>query len=72
MPDQVPFSDTDLMTNTESRCPCVLLLDISGSMKGEPIANLNAGLVQFKDELMADPLSAKRVEVASRVGSRRS
>jgi uncharacterized protein YegL len=64
MPDQVPFSDAELMTNTESRCPCVLLLDISGSMQGSPIAELNAGLVQFKDELMADPLSVKRVEVA--------
>lgn len=64
MADQVPFSDTDLMTNTESRCPCVLVLDISGSMQGQPIAELNEGLIQFKDELMSDSLSVKRVEIA--------
>jgi uncharacterized protein YegL len=33
-------------------------------MKGEPIAQLNEGLVVFKDELTADPLAQKRVEVA--------
>ena len=33
-------------------------------MQGEPIAQLNAGLIDFKDELMADTLAAKRVEVA--------
>ena len=64
MPDQVPFSDIELMTNTEPRCPCVLLLDISSSMKGQPITELNSGLIQFKDELSADALAVKRVEVA--------
>jgi uncharacterized protein YegL len=33
-------------------------------MGGAPIAELNAGLVQFKDELIADTLAAKRIEVA--------
>jgi uncharacterized protein YegL len=33
-------------------------------MAGEPLAELNAGLIQFKDELVADALAAKRVEVA--------
>lgn len=33
-------------------------------MAGQPIAELNAGLIQFKDELVADSLAAKRVEVA--------
>jgi uncharacterized protein YegL len=64
MPEQVPFSNVDLMTNTEPRCPCVLLLDTSGSMKGQPIADLNAGLIQFKDELSADALATKRVELS--------
>src|SRR5437667_5531819 len=40
------------------------LLDTSGSMAGAPIAELNAGLVTFKDELAADALAMKRVEVA--------
>lgn len=32
-------------------------------MQGAPIAELNAGLVAFKDELMADAMAAKRVEI---------
>jgi uncharacterized protein YegL len=41
-----------------------LLLDTSGSMSGAPIQQLNEGLQVFRDELFADPLAAKRVEVA--------
>ena len=63
-PDQVPFGGAEFAENPEPRCPCILLLDTSGSMKGEPIAQLNAGLVVFKDELAADSLAQKRVEVA--------
>jgi uncharacterized protein YegL len=33
-------------------------------MQGDPINQLNAGLVVYKDELAADSLAAKRVEVA--------
>ena len=50
--------------NPEPRCPCVLLLDTSGSMRGDPIAALNQGLVHFKEELAKDPLAARRVELA--------
>lgn len=50
--------------NPEPRCPCVLLLDTSGSMDGEPIAALNEGLRAFKDDLIKDPLASRRVEVA--------
>jgi len=32
MATQQPFADIALATNTEPRCPCVLLLDVSGSM----------------------------------------
>jgi uncharacterized protein YegL len=61
--DQVPFADAEFALNAEPRCPCLLLLDTSGSMAGQPISELNNGLVTFKDELMADPMAAKRVEV---------
>ena len=61
--DQVPFADAEFALNAEPRCPCLLLLDTSGSMAGQPITELNNGLVTFKDELMADPMAAKRVEV---------
>jgi uncharacterized protein YegL len=62
--DQIPFSDAEFADNPEPRCPCVLLLDTSGSMQGEPVAQLNAGLVTFKNALAADALAAKRVELA--------
>lgn len=62
--EQVPFGATEFAENPEPRCPCILLLDTSGSMKGQPIAELNRGLTAFKDELASDSLAAKRVEVA--------
>jgi uncharacterized protein YegL len=64
MSEQIIFGTDDFPSNPEPRCPCVLLLDVSGSMSGQPIAELNAGLVTFKDELAADALAMKRVEVA--------
>ncbi|MBK1841662.1 VWA domain-containing protein [Azospirillum sp. YIM B02556] len=65
---QVPFqasgfASAEFAENPEPRCPCVLLLDTSGSMSGAPITELNAGLVTFKDELTSDEMAAKRVEV---------
>lgn len=56
--DAVEFLDQ------QPRCACVLLLDTSGSMSGEPITALNAGLQIFRDELVKDDLAKKRVEVA--------
>jgi len=62
--DQIPFDHPELVVNPEPRCACLLLLDTSGSMQGQPMTELNAGLVTFKDELMADPMAMQRVEVA--------
>jgi uncharacterized protein YegL len=62
--DQVPFANAEFALNAEPRCGCLLLLDTSGSMAGQPIHELNQGLVTLKDELMADAMAAKRVEVA--------
>ena len=50
--------------NPEPRCPCVLLLDTSGSMQGAPIEALNEGLRTFKEDLIKHPLASRRVEVA--------
>ncbi|CAN7238684.1 VWA domain-containing protein [Pararhizobium sp. LjRoot255] len=61
--EQQPFDGAEFIDNPEPRCPCLLLLDTSGSMRGKPIRELNQGLVQFRDELFADSLAAKRVEV---------
>jgi uncharacterized protein YegL len=88
LPDQIPFPDPEFVDNPEPRCPCVLLLDTSGSMNDvkqvsqtlspvqkilsesrtprsvRPIDELNAGLLAFRDELMADELAVKRVEIS--------
>jgi uncharacterized protein YegL len=56
----VKFDDS----NPEPRCPCVLLLDVSGSMNGDPIRELNMGLSTFQQALQRDDLAAMRVEVA--------
>ncbi|WP_425218991.1 vWA domain-containing protein [Ralstonia solanacearum] len=61
---QVPFGTDSFADNPEPRCPCLLLLDTSGSMAGAAITELNAGVVAFKDELAADSLAMKRVEIA--------
>jgi uncharacterized protein YegL len=58
------FANVEFAENPEPRCPCLLLLDTSASMTGDPIAQLNLGLQAFKDELASDSLAAKRVEVA--------
>jgi uncharacterized protein YegL len=60
---QIPFGGAEFAENPEPRCPCILLLDTSGSMQGDPIRELNLGLTLFKDELVSDKLAAKRVEV---------
>ena len=57
--DAVEFAE-----NPEPRCPCVLLLDTSGSMRGKPLAALVEGLEAFRFDLAVDPLAARRVEVA--------
>lgn len=62
--DASPFAGAEFVGNPEPRCPCVLLLDVSASMGGTPIDELNLGLMTFKDELVADALAAKRIEVA--------
>lgn len=57
--DAVEFAE-----NPEPRCPCVLLLDTSGSMQGDPLEAMLAGLEAFRFDLAVDPLAARRVEVA--------
>lgn len=61
--EQQPFNPGPFLENPSQRCPCLLLLDVSGSMRGQPINELNEGVTVFKDELGADPLASKRVQV---------
>jgi uncharacterized protein YegL len=64
MSEQISFETNDFASNPEPRCPCILLLDVSGSMNGRPLDELNSGLATFRDELSTDDLAVKRVEVA--------
>jgi uncharacterized protein YegL len=61
--EQMPFGGLEFAENPEPRCPCLLLLDTSGSMKGAKIAQLNEGLSRFARQLRGDSMAAKRVEV---------
>jgi uncharacterized protein YegL len=62
--EQIPFGSDNFADNPDPRCPCVLVLDTSGSMYGEPVRALNEGVRVFKQELLQDALAVKRVEVA--------
>lgn len=55
----VEFAD-----NPDPRCPCVLLLDTSTSMRGARIAGLNDGLLALERDLQGDALARRRVELA--------
>lgn len=54
----------EFAANPEPRCACVLLLDVSGSMSGKPIAALHEGLRAFAADIATDALARQRVEVA--------
>lgn len=62
--EQQPFGDAEFLENPQARCPCILLLDVSASMSGAPINQLNEGLRYLQEEIQSDSLAAKRVEFA--------
>lgn len=64
MSEEPTLEEIEFAENPEPRCPCVLLLDTSGSMSGAPIEALSQGLQTFKDALAEDGLAARRVEIA--------
>ena len=64
MINQLPFVGVEFVDNPEPRCPCVLLLDTSGSMRGQAIAALNQGVELLAEELNADSLARERIELA--------
>ena len=49
--------------NYEQKCLCVLVLDVSGSMRGTPIAELNKGLQDFYKDIKDDETSSHRLEL---------
>jgi uncharacterized protein YegL len=68
MNEQTPytgnFSSIQIPNNPEPRCPCALVLDVSGSMSGDAIAQLSDGVHSLLGELSSDPLASRRVELS--------
>ncbi|HKX33104.1 MAG TPA: VWA domain-containing protein [Blastocatellia bacterium] len=53
-PDQIPFPDPEFVDNPEPRCPCVLLLDTSGSMnEARPVSQHLSPVEKLLQELPA-------------------
>ena len=57
--DQAEFAD-----NPEARCSIVLMLDVSGSMRGAKIDTVNQALVKFGEIIREDRVTALRADVA--------
>jgi uncharacterized protein YegL len=55
--------DVQLQDNTSERTPCIIIVDGSASMSGDPILQLNQGLVQLEKELKADATASIRVQL---------
>lgn len=55
---------SEVAENYEQKCLCVLVLDVSGSMSGSPIQELNKGLQDFYEEISNDMTTSQRLEVA--------
>lgn len=56
-------SSNDLIENPSPRCPCMVVLDTSGSMSGEPIQQLREGFNRFLQSLLEDEVALYSVEV---------
>ena len=56
--------DNDLTDNPTARVPICLCLDTSGSMTGEPINELNAGVSMFYNAIREDEMALYSAEIA--------
>ena len=52
---------SEVAENYEQKCLCVLVLDVSGSMHGKRIDELNKGLQDFYNEISADETTSQRL-----------
>ncbi|WP_240098330.1 vWA domain-containing protein [Thermomonas flagellata] len=57
-------TSNDLIDNPSPRCPVALVLDTSGSMRGEPIGQLHAGAQLFIEDVKRDDLARWSVDLA--------
>lgn len=54
----------DLVNNPTARVPVCLCLDVSGSMDGAPIQNLNEGVRMFYDAIKDDEIAVYAAEIS--------
>lgn len=64
MINQTTFETPRVAAPGEPHLACVLLLDTSGSMSGDPINSLNRAINDFKQKTSMDDLAQKRVDIA--------
>lgn len=55
---------TESPENYQQKCCCALVLDVSSSMEGAPIIELNEGLQDFYRDIQTDSTTADRLEIA--------
>lgn len=58
------LEDIDFSGNPNQRTPCILVLDNSGSMDGEPIDELNNGIEELNRTLRLDPHALTHVQLS--------
>ena len=64
MINQSSFETPRVAAPGEPHLACILLLDTSGSMSGDPINSLNRAINDFKQKTSMDELAQKRVDIA--------
>lgn len=59
----IKIGKDDLIDNPSPRCACMLVLDVSHSMNGEPIDELNRGVKQFINSVLEDDFASFSVDL---------
>jgi uncharacterized protein YegL len=64
-PGEIPTpTPKEFASNAEERLPCLLILDVSESMWGDPIDRLSASLTDFRDSLLKHPRLRRSIDVS--------
>lgn len=63
MYDDLLLRTEDLVNNPTARVPVCLCLDVSGSMEGEPVNELNRGVQLFYDAIKEDEVAMYSAEI---------
>lgn len=63
MDEKYLLRQEDLVENPTARVPICLVLDVSGSMGGAPIAELNSGVTMFFDAIRRDDVAQHAAEI---------